>query len=51
MKIAVIGATGKAGSFIVKEAVNRGHEVLAIVRAKKKMKEPNVQILRKSYFS
>lgn len=32
MKIAVIGATGFVGSAIVKEALDRGHEVDAIVR-------------------
>ena len=32
MKIAVIGAAGKAGSLIVKEALGRGHAVTAIVR-------------------
>ncbi len=32
MKIAVIGATGKAGKMIFKEAKNRGHDVTAIVR-------------------
>lgn len=32
MNIAVIGATGKAGRFILKEAKGRGHEVTAIVR-------------------
>lgn len=32
MKIAVIGANGKAGKLIVEEAVERGHEVTAIVR-------------------
>lgn len=32
MKIAVIGANGKAGSLIVKEALSRGHHVTAIVR-------------------
>jgi putative NADH-flavin reductase len=32
MKIAVIGATGKAGSRIVKELVSRGHNVTAITR-------------------
>ena len=35
MKIAVIGATGKAGQKIVEEAVQRGHEVTAIVRSAK----------------
>jgi putative NADH-flavin reductase len=34
MKIAVIGGNGKAGKLIVKEALNRGHNVTAIVRNK-----------------
>ena len=34
MKIAVIGGNGKAGRLIVKEALNRGHDVTAIVRGK-----------------
>lgn len=37
MKIAVIGAGGKAGSEIVKEALDRGHEVTAIVRSAAKL--------------
>ncbi|HSQ92600.1 MAG TPA: NAD(P)-dependent oxidoreductase, partial [Nitrospiraceae bacterium] len=32
MKIALIGATGFVGSAILKEALDRGHEVAAIVR-------------------
>ncbi|GIP45338.1 hypothetical protein J45TS6_37970 [Paenibacillus sp. J45TS6] len=32
MKIAIIGASGKAGKFIMDEAGKRGHEVTAIVR-------------------
>ncbi|WP_395327085.1 NAD(P)-dependent oxidoreductase [Novosphingobium sp. BL-8H] len=32
MKIAVLGASGRAGSEIVKEAAARGHQVLAIAR-------------------
>jgi len=32
MKVALIGATGRAGSPILKELVRRGHEVTAIVR-------------------
>ena len=32
MKIAVICANGKAGKLIVKEAVNRGLDVTAVVR-------------------
>ncbi len=33
MKIAVVGANGKAGKLIVKEAVGRGHDVTAVVRS------------------
>ena len=33
MKIAVIGANGQAGRLIVKEAVERGHDVTAVVRS------------------
>lgn len=37
MKIAVIGATGFVGSAIVKEALDRGHDVSAIVRHPEKL--------------
>ncbi|MEK5486675.1 MULTISPECIES: NAD(P)-dependent oxidoreductase [Lysinibacillus] len=37
MKIAVIGATGKAGQKIVEEALQRGHDVTAIVRSAAKV--------------
>jgi putative NADH-flavin reductase len=37
MKIALIGATGFVGSAILKEAVDRGHEVAAIVRNPEKL--------------
>ena len=33
MKIAVIGANGKAGTLVVREAIERGHEVTAIMRS------------------
>lgn len=32
MKVAVVGGNGKTGKLIVKEALNRGHDVTAIVR-------------------
>lgn len=32
MKIGIVGASGKAGRLILKEALDRGHEVTAIVR-------------------
>ena len=50
MKIGVIGATGKAGSFILKEALSRGHEVTAIVRNASKLTEKNVPVLEKEVF-
>ncbi len=37
MKIAVIGATGFVGSAILQEALQRGHEVTAIVRHPEKV--------------
>ncbi|MDP4095582.1 NAD(P)-dependent oxidoreductase [Paenibacillus sp. P96] len=49
MKIAVIGASGKAGSLIVKEAADRGHEVTAIVRDASKVS--NTAVLEKDVFS
>ncbi|MCQ4086729.1 NAD(P)-dependent oxidoreductase [Saccharibacillus sp. JS10] len=47
MKIAVIGATGKAGNLIVKEAKERGHEVTAFVRDASKFNEVDVQAVQK----
>ncbi|GGF71755.1 hypothetical protein GCM10010912_16130 [Paenibacillus albidus] len=47
MKIAVIGASGKAGSRIVKEALDRGHEVTAIVREASKMAGSAAAIIEK----
>ncbi|WP_045925210.1 NAD(P)-dependent oxidoreductase [Bacillus siamensis] len=48
MKIGIIGATGKAGSLILKEAVSRGHEVTAIVRDAAKLKEDKISIIEKN---
>ncbi len=50
MKIGIIGATGKAGSLIVKEASDRGHEVTAIVRNAAKLTEEKVAVLEKDIF-
>ncbi|MFJ7733997.1 NAD(P)-dependent oxidoreductase [Lysinibacillus sp. NPDC097231] len=49
MKIAVIGATGKAGQKIVEEAVQRGHDVTAIVRTAAKV-TATIQVLEKDVF-
>lgn len=38
MKVAIIGATGYAGSAILKEALERDQEVTAIVRHPEKLK-------------
>jgi putative NADH-flavin reductase len=51
MKIAVIGAGGKAGSEIVKEALDRGHEVTAIVRNPAKVTDSRVSVLEKDILS
>ncbi|MFF2481518.1 NAD(P)-dependent oxidoreductase [Paenibacillus sp. NPDC058071] len=50
MKIAVIGANGKAGSNIVKEALDRGHEVTAVVRSASKVQNQGAAVLEKDIF-
>ena len=50
MKIGIIGANGKAGNLILKEAVNRGHQVTAIVRDASKLKEKVDAVIEKSIF-
>ena len=42
MKIAVVCANGKAGQLIVKEAVNRGFDVTAVVKGENKSAAQNV---------
>ncbi|MFT8317789.1 MAG: NAD(P)-dependent oxidoreductase [Sporolactobacillus sp.] len=49
MKIAIIGAAGKAGSRITHEALQRGHQVTAIVRHPEKLEE-KVPFLQKDIF-
>jgi len=50
MKVGIIGASGKAGNLILKEAVDRGHTVTAIVRDAGKVKNKHVSILEKNVF-
>ncbi|MCR8643492.1 NAD(P)-dependent oxidoreductase [Paenibacillus sp. N1-5-1-14] len=50
MKMGVIGATGKAGSVIVQEAIARGYEVTAIVRNAAKLGETSAAVLEKDIF-
>ncbi len=40
MKIALIGASGFVGSKILAEALQRGHQVTAIVRNPEKLESP-----------
>ncbi|MEF3307349.1 NAD(P)-dependent oxidoreductase [Paenibacillus sp. GYB004] len=49
-KIGIIGASGKAGSLIVQEALARGHEVTAIVRNAANITIPQVAVLEKNVF-
>ncbi|WP_412989630.1 NAD(P)-dependent oxidoreductase [Pediococcus siamensis] len=54
MKIGIIGATGKAGSKVVTEALARGHQVTALVRNAAKAKDlfgDNVTIVQKDAFA
>ncbi|RYL94281.1 NAD(P)-dependent oxidoreductase [Sporolactobacillus sp. THM7-4] len=50
MKIGIIGASGKAGSLILKEAIDRGHDVTAIVRDASKVQNDQVTIVEKNVF-
>ncbi|SDH85883.1 hypothetical protein SAMN05192534_11329 [Alteribacillus persepolensis] len=49
MKIGVVGATGKAGQLIVREALNRGHDVTAIVRDAAKVRE-SIPVIERDIF-
>ncbi|MFO1445126.1 NAD(P)-dependent oxidoreductase [Bacillus sp. Bva_UNVM-123] len=50
MNIAIIGASGKAGGAILKEAVERGHYVTAIVRDAAKLADKNIAVIEKNIF-
>ncbi|MCO6545754.1 MAG: NAD(P)-dependent oxidoreductase [Gilliamella sp.] len=50
MKIAVIGASGKTGQLLVKEAISRGHDVTAIVRKPNQHLAPKAAVLIKDLF-
>ncbi|MCR8869420.1 NAD(P)-dependent oxidoreductase [Peribacillus frigoritolerans] len=51
MKIGIIGASGKAGSLILKEALTRGHEVTAIVRDEARVQIQGASVLEKDIFN
>lgn len=40
MRIAVLGATGKVGRLVVGQALDRGHEVVALIRAPARYTQP-----------
>lgn len=51
MKIGIIGASGKAGRLIMKEAKTRGHDVTAIVRNSQKLPDSEeAAVLEKDIF-
>ncbi|EUJ39871.1 NAD(P)-dependent oxidoreductase [Brochothrix campestris] len=49
MKLAIIGASGKAGQFILQEALDRKLDVTAIVRNKANISQP-VKVIEKEVF-
>ncbi|WP_010290705.1 NAD(P)-dependent oxidoreductase [Kurthia massiliensis] len=51
MKIGIIGATGKAGSKILKEAKKRNHEVTAIVRDPSKLDALDTPVIQTDIFN
>lgn len=51
MKIAVIGASGRQGSLLVKEALTRGADVTAIMRDATRFAIPGVQVMQKDIFA
>ena len=52
MKIAIFGATGNIGSRVVTEALNRGHDVTAIVRHPEdyKLEAPHLRVAKGDLF-
>lgn len=50
MKIAVIGAAGKAGTHILREAIMRKFDVTAIVKNKATVQENNINIIESDLF-
>lgn len=50
MRIGIIGATGRAGERIMEEAVQRGHDVTAIVRDVNKLQQVGINKVEKNIF-
>ncbi|KAM9811216.1 flavin reductase (NADPH)-like [Neosynchiropus ocellatus] len=53
MKIAVLGATGQTGQYLVNQALQQGHQVTAVVRNPDKMNvcHENLKVVQASIFS
>ncbi|MDR0999236.1 MAG: NAD(P)H-binding protein [Clostridiales bacterium] len=51
MKVAVISATGKAGTLIAQEAIDRGMDVTAIVRDKSKVNTDKYAVVEKDLYN
>ncbi|OKY90612.1 MAG: hypothetical protein BHV58_04985 [Bifidobacteriales bacterium 56_10] len=49
-RIAIVGAAGREGSCLVKEAIARGHEVTGFVRRKDQTIDPNAKRIVKDLF-
>ncbi len=44
-RVAITGATGFVGRYVVKELLNRGYQVYALVRNAKKLREVSPRVL------
>lgn len=51
MKIAVVGANGRLGSFVCEEVMNRGHELVAIIREDKIKNDKIKNVILKDLFA
>jgi len=51
MKVALLGATGFVGSALLKEALDRGHAVTAIVRHPERLEKRDVSPRRLATFT
>ncbi len=50
MKIAILGATGRTGQWVLKEGLERGHVIVALVRSPEKVPDasPNLHLVKGS---
>lgn len=46
MKILLLGATGRTGKHIIKEAIKRGHKISAVARNPEKLKDFEIDIIQ-----